>query len=74
MLQPVLLKMPKTYAIKNNSNEPKCATLKKALFYAASKDFLFYFRARFLSENTPKNAVKVIKNTVKKNLEDRENP
>ena len=49
MLQPVLLKMPKFFADKNNSNIPKCIALKKALFYAASKDFLFYFQARFLS-------------------------
>ena len=49
MLQPVLLKMPKFFADKNNSNIPKCVALKKALFYAALKDFLFYFQARFLS-------------------------
>jgi len=74
MLQPVLLKMPKSFTDKNNSNDLKCTALKKALFYAASKDFLFYFRARFLSVKHAKNAVKVIKNTVKKNLEDKENP
>ena len=49
MLQPALLKMPKFFADKNISNIPKCVALKKALFYAASKDFLFYFQARFLS-------------------------
>ena len=66
--------MPKIFADKNNSNIPKCIALKKALFYAASKDFLFYFQARFLSVKHAKNAAKVIKNTVKKNLEDRESP
>ena len=74
MLQPVLFEMPKFSADKNNSNDLKCTALKKALFYAVSKGFLFYFQARFLSVKTPKNAAKVIKNTVKKNLEDRENP
>ncbi len=41
MLQPVLLKMLKNLADKNNSNDPKCTALKKALFYAASKVILF---------------------------------
>ena len=40
MLQPVLLKMQKTYDDKNYSNDLKYATLKKALFYAVS--WLFY--------------------------------
>jgi len=39
MLQPALFKMPKSFAGKNNSNDPKFTALKKALFYAASKDF-----------------------------------
>lgn len=61
MLQPVLLKMPNFFADKNNSNIPKCIALKKALFYAASKDFLFYFQARFLSVKHAKKCGKSYK-------------
>jgi len=61
MLRPVLLKMPKSFADKNFSNDLKCTALKKALFYAASKDFLFYFRARFLSVKHAKKCSKSYK-------------
>ena len=39
MLQPVLLKMPKTFAGKNNSNDSKFNALEKALFYAQNQPF-----------------------------------
>ena len=61
MLQPVLLKMPKSFTDKNNSNDLKCTALKEALFYAASKDFLFYFQARFLSVKHAKKCSKSYK-------------
>ena len=47
MLQPVLLKMQKNYAYKNNSNDLKYATLKKAQFYEALG--LFYFNRKRVS-------------------------
>lgn len=47
MLQPVPLKMPKPYAYKNNSNDLKYATLKKALFYTVS-GLLYSNRERVL--------------------------
>ena len=74
MLQPGLFEMPKFFADKNNSNDLKCTALKKALFYAVSKGFLFYFQARLLSVKHAEKGGKSYKNTVKKNLEDRENP
>ena len=61
MLQPALLKTPKSFADKNNSNEPKFTALEKALFYAASKGFLFYFQARFLSVKHAKKCGKSYK-------------
>ena len=61
MLQSGLFEMPKFFADKNNSNDLKCTALKKALFYAASKDFLFYFQARFLSVKHAKKCGKSYK-------------
>lgn len=63
MLQQVLLKMPKIFAYKNNSNEPKFTASENALFYAASKGISFYFQVRFLSVKYAKKHGNLYKKT-----------